>query len=74
MKGNTRDYTYFLTVVRKDGTERNINFGYPKSWFATEESARKGLQNSIKIEEFTGSKVVYWSLSNRSKGRIDEYK
>lgn len=76
-----KDYTFCLTMRSKDGkieylNEDNRAKGYRKSWFKTEESARKHLANQIELHQFFGSTLIEWTLFNRNHGIgiIEEYK
>lgn len=76
-----KDYTYCLTVKEKDGSIRQVNEtdvarGYRKSWFKTEEAARKALAQTIKCCEFYGGEILEYTLFHRSHqvGIIEEFK
>lgn len=76
-----KNYTYDLTVKSEDGNiyyknENNSLRGYKKSWFKTEEAARKGLCNAIRYADICGDTVISWAIVYREHGVkvIESYK
>ena len=76
-----KDYTYIITAKTQDGEIRYMNEtdtarGYKKSWFKTEETARKYMMGKLKDCEFYGYTVLEYTLYHRSHqvGIIEEFR
>lgn len=77
-----KDYTWNLEVRTADGhehhyNEQDLSRGYRKSYYKTEESARKALQRQIRCaEEFSNETVIAWALYStvHGIGIIETYK
>lgn len=75
-----KDYSWSMTVQREDGTveyrnETDTANGCRKSWYMTEDAARKGLNTCLALNVRFGYKVLSWMLFHRNHGIgvIDSY-
>lgn len=68
-----KDYTYSLSAKNGNGevvtfNETDKSKGYRKSWFKTEEAARKTLKRMIEFYEQLGYTEIEWTLYSKIKG------
>ena len=68
-----KDYTFSITAREADGKLHAYNVtderrGYRKSWYKTEESARKSLNWWIYWCESNGRTEIQWTLYSKIKG------